>query len=846
MNNFSLIKSLVSIVQVASYYGLQFEKSNKTKCLWHDDKNPSLSIDKSGEFVYCFGCKVAMDVIELEFKLGEHTNRWEAIKALNERYNLKLDLKGQNRQLSEKHIHLNKLLQFYCNWTHNILLKNNDVIKWLHDTKGITTEDIKRYKIGYTCNGWLAHKISKDDKELALQVGLLNQKDGRCFDYFRNRIIFPIYIHGKIKSIWSRRYPDDEGYGAKWLGLRNSELIKYKPIPYAENLNSEICLIPESLPDSITLLKNGFPSVCLLGSEISKHNKELFINSKAELYFCLDPDEPGRRAAYKLAREYKGYVLDLGYDKDPDEIYKELGKDGFNSLVEASIDKAKYYLDLVLEKEPLQESLRVISKLNLESDKDVYLKKLYELNKKDGITLNSIRKDLKIIEKKSAEDLNTNDIEIQSINPLDEFTDEEINNAKELLKDEYLFEKIIKNIATAGYIGEEINKQVLYLAFTSRLLDEAISCVIKGDSSSGKSSLVKAVLSLFPESSYKEFTSISPQSLYYMKELDLSHTILVIFEAHGSEKADYPIRSSISEGELRLLVTQKNQNTGNFESREILIPAKGLSYVETTTKSKINPENQTRLFDLYTDCSEQQTKNILLAKSKIVDKEEVESQNRIFKALQLLLEPYEVFIPFSEFLADSFPTKKVRARRDFIRFQNLIKSICILYQYQRERIIKFGKENLLASLQDYEIVYNIANVVLSQTLKEITPKQETILKSIKKHLAEEEFSIADLKQLEKLKEIADSTLRGEVKKLTFAGYLEWNGEKAKKSRYKFIDTPKDYLKLPTPEEVSIVFPSLIAQCTNNQELQGVTVQNRAIAQSSSIAQSNEYKAIKLI
>ncbi len=97
-----------------------------------------------------------------------------------------------------------------------------------------------------------------------------------------------------------------------------------------------------------------------------------------------------------------------------------------------------------------------------------------------------------------------------------------------------------------------------------------------------------------------------------------------------------------------------------------------------------------------------------------------------------------------------------------------------------------------------------------------------------------------MKQLEKLKEIADSTLRGEVKKLTFAGYLEWNGEKAKKSRYRLIDTPKDYLKLPTPEEVSIIYPSLIAQYTNNEELQGVTVQNRAIAQSSSIAQRSVY------
>jgi len=399
-----------------------------------------------------------------------------------------------------------------------------------------------------------------------------------------------------------------------------------------------------------------------------------------------------------------------------DDYLVKNGKEKFNELIKQAKNTFNTHIEESTNPDIILKELSKIEKPIIRAQI------IKQISTKLKISTKDITKQLSITENHNNEitsSSNTTNIDA-------EYSTEEINYAKELLKDKDLFQKIITHIGNIGYVGEEINKEVLYLAFTSRLLDEAISCVIKGDSSSGKSSLVKAVLSLFPESSYKEFTSISPQSLYYMKELDLSHRILVIFEAHGSEKADYPIRSSISEGELRLLVTQKNQNSGNFESREIVIPARGLSYCETTTKSKINPENQTRLFDLYTDCSEEQTRNILLAKSKIVDKEKVESQNRIYKALQLLLEPYDVFIPYSEFLADSFPTKKVRARRDFIRFQNLIKSICILYQYQRERIIKFSKEYLLASVQDYEIAYKIANIVLSQTLKEITPKQETI------------------------------------------------------------------------------------------------------------------------
>lgn len=690
--------------------------------------------------------------------------------------------------------------------------------KWIVDDlakSGLTTDDIKI--IPLTCENQSKNMLGRthfDGKSL-LEIGGYFIPYPNHTDFYRFKIKTPI---DKTKYI--------SKYGSvNYLYIPNEiykSVYEYKP-------DSPI-FISEGEKKSSCATKFGFPTIGMAGvygfldrdGEIEDF-KSLNLSSRT-VYIVFDNDintkTQVKQAELRLAVHIVnkgGSPLSIRLPKSQDKIgfddfLVNHGKEKFTELVISAKDTFTTHINDRTNSEII---LKELSKIKKPIIKAQYIKQLATDLK---IPVKDVNQHLKELEQRKEEVGSSNNSE----ESIDNFTDEEIEKANELLRDKNLFDRIITHIENNGYVGEANNKKVLYLAFTSRLLDEAISCVVKGDSSSGKSSLVKAVLCLFPESVYKEFTSISPQALYYMKDLDLSHKVLIIFEANGSEKADYPIRSSISEGELRLLVTQKNQSTGKFESNEIVIPAKGLSYVETTTRSKLNPENQTRLFDLYTDCSEEQTRKILKSKSKIIDKDKIASENRIFKAMQLLLEPFEVLIPYSEFLADCFPTNKVRTRRDFTRFINLIKAVCLLHQYQRDRTMKYGKEYIIATVTDYEIAYDIANVVLSQTLKEITPRQELILNTIKNIFPDSEFSISDLKELDELKNIPDSTLRADVKKLSEA-YLEWNGEKAKKSRFKLIDVPKDGLSLPTPEELESIYPSLIAQYTNNKNSQGLHI-----------------------
>jgi len=335
-------------------------------CPFHDDKKPSFSLHPSKQFAMCFGCNVSVDAIELEYRLAKHSNKYEAAKALNQRYSLNIKMNENNNQTKHNN-EVSESLDYYCDKTHKDLLQNKQALEWLEMNKGITLDDVKQYKIGYTGNGWLTSGIKPENKELAVKLGLLNEKDNKCYDHFRNRIIFPILINGKIESIWTRRFPDNEDNGPKWFGLKISEYIPHKPIAFREYLNSNICIVVESIPDSIAFLKAGFPSVSLVGSEVSQENKQYFEKAKAKLYFALDPDSAGKSASYRLAKEFKGNVIDLGFNKDPDEIFVQLGLEEFKQLVSKSINTAKSYMS-ILEEERLFSSSGKIRTLHPSMD----------------------------------------------------------------------------------------------------------------------------------------------------------------------------------------------------------------------------------------------------------------------------------------------------------------------------------------------------------------------------------------------------------------------------------------------------------------------------------------------
>jgi hypothetical protein len=358
-----------------------------------------------------------------------------------------------------------------------------------------------------------------------------------------------------------------------------------------------------------------------------------------------------------------------------------------------------------------------------------------------------------------------------------------------------------------GFTGEEINQKLLYLSFTSRIMDNSISTIVKGQSATGKSYLTGTVLKLFPKSDVMNFSFITGKALVHRQD-DLSHKILYIAEHSGGEGAEYSVRTLLSEGEISIMLPVKNENTGHFETVEKRIPAKGLVFVETTTRDRIHYENQTRLFDLYVDESPEQTRRVLEAQATQVETDgpEVEDEVKAWRCAQTLLKHYRVHIPYASELATEFPKDKPRARRDYPKLLNLIRSHALLYQLQRKTD---DKERLVATVEDFEAILPLAETALMQSMKDMPPKQEATLAAIKANFPDREFAIYEVCQIEGMPPY--KTVKRYINDFIKDGIVEWNGQRGAGSRYTLTTS------VSLCPNKGVFPPNLLASLKNNKD-----------------------------
>ena len=301
-------------------------------------------------------------------------------------------------------------------------------------------------------------------------------------------------------------------------------------------------------------------------------------------------------------------------------------------------------------------------------------------------------------------------------------TEEEAGEALAFLKSKGLTRRIVEDISILGYVGDDMNKLLLYLGGTSRVLDKPLSILIRSMSATGKSYLIKLICSMMPPEDLFMWTGATRQALYYLPDDELKHKILAVDEKEGMKDAEYPIRSLLSEGRLAIAVPMKNPVTGKIVTEQIIKDGP-IAYVDGSTDTRTNPENANRCFEIFLDESIEQTKRIQGEQTKshtlegMVKSGQKEAIRRIHRNAQRLLKTVKVVIPYVEKI--EFPTDWIRTRRDHDRFLNLIVCIAFLHQYQRERKELNGKPYIEATLEDYGTAYKLAQTVLFNTFQEL-------------------------------------------------------------------------------------------------------------------------------
>ena len=316
-------------------------------------------------------------------------------------------------------------------------------------------------------------------------------------------------------------------------------------------------------------------------------------------------------------------------------------------------------------------------------------------------------------------------------------SNEEQSDALDLLKDKNLLQRILRDFAAAGVVGEETNKLAGYLACVSRKLEKPLAVMVQSTSAAGKSSLMDAVLSFMPEEERIQYSAMTGQSLFYMGETNLKHKTLAIAEEEGAHNASYALKLLQSEGEVTIASTGKDATTGNLVTQEYRVEGPTQLFM-TTTAIDIDPELMNRCLVLSVDEGREQTEAIHEQQrfAETLDglfaKEERQDIIQIHRNAQRLLKPLKIVNPYAQHL--KFLSDKPRTRRDHQKYLTLIRSIALLHQYQREvkTETRQGKtvEYIEVTLSDIEQANAIAHEVLGRTLDELPPQTRKLLELI--------------------------------------------------------------------------------------------------------------------
>ncbi len=269
-------------------------------CPFHHEKTPSFTVNDSKGFYYCFGCGASGDIFEFICKT-EGLNFKEAVAALAQIAGVQLLEKNSDQDDA-----IIKTLNLAANWFAKQLHHNKSALSYL-EHRQISADIVKKFRIGYAPNKGLKEYLNsqgiKDD--IVIKAGLINKS--YCSDYFKNRLIFPIWNAAGRVIAFGGRVVNNEGQ-PKYLNSSESILFKKReniyPINFAlsEIRKKQQVFVVEGYMDVIALFQAGITNVIApLGTAISDwHIKSLWSMAK-EISICMDGDNAGYAAALRVA-----------------------------------------------------------------------------------------------------------------------------------------------------------------------------------------------------------------------------------------------------------------------------------------------------------------------------------------------------------------------------------------------------------------------------------------------------------------------------------------------------------------------------------------------------------------
>ncbi|WP_323175606.1 DNA primase [Neisseria cinerea] len=333
-------------------------------CPFHKEKTPSFSVSPTKQFYHCFSCGAHGSAIGF---VMEHQGLSfpEAVQFLADRVGMVVPkVRGQNdnpeirAERKKKQQTLEETTaaaaDFYAQQ-----LKFNPMAKAYLDKRGLSAEVIAHYGLGYAPDGWqpLAQVFQPYPNTALVDTGMVIDNEGRHYDRFRHRIMFPIRNPRRQVIGFGGRVLDDSK--PKYLNSPDTPLFDKGKNLYglyegrAAVKEAGRILVVEGYMDVVALAQFGVGyGVAALGTATTAEHVKILMRQADSIYFCFDGDSAGRKAAWRalenalpqLKDDKSLHFLFLPEEHDPDSYIRAYGKAQFeDALLNQSKPLSEYF-----------------------------------------------------------------------------------------------------------------------------------------------------------------------------------------------------------------------------------------------------------------------------------------------------------------------------------------------------------------------------------------------------------------------------------------------------------------------------------------------------------------------
>lgn len=496
-----LIEEVISqndIVEVVSEY-VTLKKSGRNYmglCPFHREKSPSFCVSMDKQIFKCFGCSEGGNVITFIMKI-ENLDFWDAVEMLAERANIdttryevnnyynKMDT--TKRDLKETLYKLNRDVGlFYHNNLIELLKEEKNPVKDYIISRKLDIKTINKFGIGYSTGKESLYdylvKLGYSKEEIEASDIILPSRNGRMYDRFFDRVMFPIFdIRDRIVAFGGRAFGEKviSKTIPKYYNSQENEIYHKGKTLYLMNFAKreklENIIIVEGYMDAIALQKFGFTNaVASLGTALTENQARLIKKYTDNVIIGYDQDGAGQAATMRgldiLANHglnVKVLKLDRSDVKDPDEYLNKYGPERLKKCVDEAISLVEFKVSILeknLNLDNFDSKVRfltgvsnILSKIDNNIERDLYIDKI---SKKYGMSPGPILKEVEKGMKNKKEDdivldINALNKKMQLVTSVRKRQEQYIV-ALMLSKKKKIQEEIVKNISSEDIEDENV------------------------------------------------------------------------------------------------------------------------------------------------------------------------------------------------------------------------------------------------------------------------------------------------------------------------------------------------------------------------------------------------------